>query len=831
MKQTFKIFTTILSLILVLSFCSCNKTSTKVEKVISMIDNLPAVSLITLDDETQIGDARIAYDALTIEEKGEVTNYNKLTSLETKLKLLKINEQIKIINNIISSLPDTDKITLKYQEDIEKAYDIYLSLDDDKKLEVVNANKLMTSYSALQEILINIDKIRANALVVVNLINDLPEVEDVKIKNKEYVNNVRNVYDRLDENAKVLVSNYQKLELLEQKINQLEKEEELKELSKPVIKAIDALPEVEGIILDDLPQVEMVSQMYNSISDEAKNLVDNYQKLEQIEQKLTNLKNNLTNETYQVILYTNGGVLDETYDEVNNNYYLTTSGISTLPIPTKYDYKFMGWYKDESFEKGPYTISTTNTTYFAKWILNVEQILSKVSDVATSNTIDNLPTEEDIATYIWTSSDSDLYYIEDGIGRVNKAYQTHQTQSVTITVNVSYADGTIEEVSKEITIDPVLYTELSSTPVATYFSTSAMYAYEEYNERYQNNKTIFSQTTKETLDIVYYAFITINANGTCQIDNPTYLHEVLKLKNNNVRIVGSVNGVSSTSCKYFMDLTKDETTRKTFVKNLMDLVDKNYLDGLDIDWETVSSSVKVVASSLNLLVKDLREEMTLRQAENGTPYFLSCAVPASSWGTTTDRFDFVTLDKYLDYINLMSYDLNNSSITSHLSPLYASEKDKGYGFGCVYGVQRLTSLGFSQNKIIIGCAGYGKAYSVSGVTITGTTPALGVSAKLTQISGISGSFASGTVFGNGITELINSGGYIEYTEYNSNGELVGSYLYNKTKGIFITYDSSEAVKAKYKYAASIKGVGIMCWCYSEDTSDHVIDAIYQAKNS
>lgn len=823
MNKTLKLITTTLSLMFLLLICSCitnNPTPepTNVENVISMIKDLPTVSSVTLDDETQIGEARNAYDALTEEEKGEVTNLSKLTSLEEKIKVLKIN-------NIISLLPDVDEITIINQTDIENAYELYMSLTDTQKLKITNRDKLLEAYETLQEILKNIDKIKANANVVINLINNLPSIDDVKIKNKELVNNVRIVYDKLDNNAKALVTNYQTLVSLEEKISEMEKQLELETESYPVIIAIYNLPSISNIKLENLPEVENARKLYNALSIEAKALVDNYQTLVLLEEKINELKNNLTDDEYQVTLYTNGGLLDTSYN--GNYYYFTTSNITTLPIPTRHDYKFLGWYMDDTFDDGPYTISTKESTFFAKWIINAEQILSSVSDVVSSNTVDTLPTEEDDATYEWTSSNPSLYNIVDGIGKVNMAYQTHQNQTLKITVNITYKDGVKETLSKDITINPVLYTNLPSTPVATYFSTSAMYAYEEYNERYQKNKTIFSETTKETLDIIYYAFITINADGTCQIDNPTYLQEVLALKNYNVRIVGSVNGVSSTSCKYFMDLTKDETKRKKFVNNLMNLVDKNYLDGLDIDWETVSSSIKVVASSMNALVKDLREEMNLRQAENGTPYFLSCAVPASSWGTTSDRFDFVTLDKYLDYINLMSYDLNNSSITSHLSPLYSSEKDKGYGFGCVYGVNRLTSLGFSRNKIIIGCAGYGKAYKVS----TTSTSQLGISGTLTKISGVPGSFDSGTIFGNGIVEIINSGDFTEYTEYNSDGKLVGSYLYSKTKGIFITYDSSEAVKEKYKYASSINGVGIMCWCYSEDTSDHVIDAIYQAKNS
>ena len=220
--------------------------------------------------------------------------------------------------------------------------------------------------------------------------------------------------------------------------------------------------------------------------------------------------------------------------------------------------------------------------------------------------------------------------------------------------------------------------------------------------------------------------------------------------------------------------------------------------------------------------------MNRRQDEGGSPYLLTMAVPASSYGTSADRFDFVTLNKYVDYINIMSYDLNNSSKTTHLSPLYTSSKDNGYGFGAVYGLQIISGLGFSKNKLIIGCAGYGKAYKVNGSSSSSTYPALGVSGTLTQISGIDGSFASGTLYGSAINALIKTGKYVQYTEKNSNGKVVGSYLYNSTDKIFITYDSKEAVMAKYEYAASMDGVGIMCWAYTEDTSDTVINAIYEA---
>ncbi len=833
MNKTLRIITTILSLILVVSFCSCKtkeNTPSKVSEVITMIDNLPSSTSITLDDSIYVENARTAYDELTIEEKNEITNINKLIELEETLINLKINNNIKKVNEIILILKDIDKVTLKYQNIIEEAYNIYIALENKHKEQINNVDILLNALSNLNTILKDIDKIKANASIVINAINSLPSLSSVQIKNKDDVNNVRNIYDKLDDNAKALVTNYDVLVNLEEKIINLELKEALETEAKPVIKAIKDLSNITNISLDNLREVENTRKLYDALSSKAKEIVTNYQILLDIEEKLEKEKLELTDEEYKVIFYSNGGIVENaTYDETNNYYYITSSRITNLLDATKDSYKFLGWYKDELYEDGPYQVTSKSSIFFAKFVLSIDKVLDMVSDVASSNTTDNLILSTDDIIYTWSSSNPDVYYIDGDKGYVNMAYQLHQKQKVTITLNVNYGNGLTEELSKEITINPISYQALPSTPVATYFSTGAMYAYKEYNERYKENKTIFSESTKETLDIIYYSFITINANGTCQIDDPTYLHEVLKLKQHNVRIIGSVNGVSTTSCKYFMDLTADPVKRATFVKNLMDLVDENHLDGLDIDWETVSDSVKVVASSLNLLVQELREEMNSRQDENGTPYFLSCAVPASSWGTTPDRFDFVTLNKYLDYINLMSYDLNKSNQTTHLSALYSSEKDKGYGFGCVYGVNRLTSLGFSKNKIIIGCAGYGKAYSVSGVTSAGTYPALGVSGKLTIVSNTPGSFSSGTIFGNGISELINSNTYVEYTEYNSEGKLVGSYLYNKSKGIVITYDSTVAVKAKYEYASSIAGVGIMCWCYSEDTSDHVIDAISIAK--
>ncbi len=839
MKKTLKITTLMIFMLLLLGITACKSDkpapepddNKNIEEVITKIDSLPDTTSITLDDEVKVGEARTLYDALTDEEKNKVTNYSKLISLESKIKKLRDAQNIIDLKEMIDNLPDASDVTITDKEQIEKAVTLFESLSNIQKIQITNSKKLEEVQTALQTIIDEINRQKANAQIVINVIEGLPTVENVQIKDKNDVENAMAIYNKLDQESKQYVTNYDKLIKLQTKITELEETTRLKELANPIIKSINNLPSIDAITADDAPTVEKIRQAYDKLEAAAKSYVTNYNTFVELETKVEELKKQITDEEYTVTFNPNGGKITDLVLNKDGTYTIKYKGIATLPTPTKVDNIFLGWYKDSALTIGAYTIATGESTYYAKWVLDQNKVLSYVSDIATSYTEDTLITNVDGAEYIWTSSNPDLYVIENGIGKVSRAYQTHQTQQVTITVNASYEDGTTETLSKVITVEPVLYESLSSTPVATYFSTGALYAYKQYNERYLKDGTLFSETTKETLDIIYYSFITINANGTCQLDNAMYVDEVLKLKDYNVRVVASVNGVNQASCQNFMDITADSTKRKNFVQNLLNLVDKYHFDGLDIDWETVSDSVRVVASSLNLLVQELREEMTKRQEENGTPYFLSCAVPANSWGTVSSRFDFETLDKYLDYINLMSYDMNKTNVTTHLSPLYSTTKDNGYGFGCVYGVERLVSLGFSRNKLIIGSAGYGKAYRISGVTISDTYPALGVSGTLTQISNVPGSFASGTIFGNGIQAIIEQGGYTEYHEYNNNEQFVGSYLYNSKTGIFISFDSSLAIKQKYNYAKSIQGVGIMCWCYSEDTSDHVIDAIYQAKNS
>ncbi len=593
-----------------------------------------------------------------------------------------------------------------------------------------------------------------------------------------------------------------------------------------------------------------IPKLIDGSESETQNIIDNAEGETKATEEGEAVNTDKANEakSYTVKLYTYGGTFKNLenmtkYSTVGNEktsyYEVRYKGNQDLPTPINGSADFEGWYTTANFSGKAVKSVSKETVLYAKWSLTkAAAALEHVSDNATAGKEDVLPLNDaNVISYQYISSNPALYTISNGKGVVNKIKQTHKEQTVTVSVKATLKDGSMETSSKEITVAPIEFEQISSTPVATYFASSARYAYES-STRYKTEGTYFSNSTRQTLDIVYWAFARIGSNGTVVVDtlndanNASVLAELQEMRaNNDVRLVLCIAGTSTAESKLFRTVTADDTLRAAFVKNLMDTVEKYNFDGIDIDWESANSTdAAVVASGMNALMRDLRAEMNKRQGKGGSPYLLTTAIPASSWGMSDSRFDIAELNKYVDYVNLMSYDMNKTNLTTHLSPLYKSQKDNGYGFGCVYGAELLISKGLDKNKIIIGSAGYGKAYSVTGTLNSGTHTALGVSGTLTAISGISGSFASGTVFGNGIQQLINSGKYTVYTEYDSNGRLVGSYLYSATDKIFVTYDSADAIKAKYNYAKA-QGFGIMCWSYTEDVSDTFVNAVHQAKKS
>lgn len=781
-------------------------------KVEVLINELPSIDNATLEDKTLIDDVNKAYNQLSDDAKALVSNYDKLTALNDLIEdlLAQIDARIQDVINAIDLFANKD-LTLDDEASIINARNLYDALTQDQQPLVINYEKLVSAETKIVE-LKQIQSYIEQASVVVNLINNLPSESNLVITDKDTLESARQSYDNLSIEVQAYVTNISVLVSLEERMNVLEA---AYSTAQEVIALINELPSVDSITLSDENKVEAARAKYNELSILAKTYVTNNSILTELEATLEQLQ--------------------KAYDEAN----VVVNLINSLPSVDSIDLSYTD--QVEATRTKYNELSTLAKTYVTNYDTLVsleekleeldknesENILDTISDVATSSTRETLILENDDATFTWSSSNKNLYVIDGDEAYINMAYQKHQSQKVTISVKITYKAGGSTTKSKIVTVNPIVFEDMPATPVATYFQSSATSSYKNYSTRYKTENTLFSTKAKDVLDIVYYAFAVPSANGTLSISySSTYLKEVVAIRESSVRVVLSINGVSAETYTALDTIVSNATLLDTFVKNTMDLVDANYLDGVDLDWESSSGHI-VNATKMNKLAQAFRTEMNNRQEANGTPYLLTAAIPATSWGAGTDRFNFKTLNDILDYVNMMSYDANKTNITSHVAPLYVSKSYSSYGFGAHYGTTLFTGYGLSKSKILIGAAGYGKVYSVTGtVNESSTCPGLGINGTLTKIDGVSGTHTSGTIFGHGIEILLKNSNYVKYTEYNSSNQIVGSYLYSKTDKIFVTYDSEEVLLAKYNYAKASTGMGIMCWAYTEDTADIYINVIY-----
>ncbi len=133
----------------------------------------------------------------------------------------------------------------------------------------------------------NQDKAQAEANVVIEMIKNLPDPDSISLKDKEDVEDARNAYDLLSDQAKVLIIQdlKDKLEAIEEKIIALEE-------ANVVIELIENLPDPDKITLNDKEDVEDARIAYDELSDRAKELIPSElkEKLEAVEEKIKALE-------------------------------------------------------------------------------------------------------------------------------------------------------------------------------------------------------------------------------------------------------------------------------------------------------------------------------------------------------------------------------------------------------------------------------------------------------------------------------------------------------------------------------------------------------------
>ena len=248
-------------------------------------------------------------------------------------------------------------------------------------------------------------------------------------------------------------------------------------------------------------------------------------------------------------------------------------------------------------------------------------------------------------------------------------------------------------------------------------------------------------------------------------------------------------------------ISNDADLRQTFANNLVNIINTYHLDGIDMDWEHPDEGEETLYTALMHTLHD-----TIKA--NNRYHLLTTATSGAEKYT---RFDLTNSIAYIDYINLMTYDLHSSSRSQFTSAI-TKGSSKNYaaidGDGGTYD-NYLNTLGMPANKLILGIAFYGLVYH--------------------ETNGIYQSAPREQTEKKGYSYMYEN--YISQVGVNPNLTMTwdetaqGYYIYDSVNRICVTFDDPRSIGVKVESAHDHGLAGVMYWRDGQDHNDDLIEAI------
>jgi chitinase len=314
---------------------------------------------------------------------------------------------------------------------------------------------------------------------------------------------------------------------------------------------------------------------------------------------------------------------------------------------------------------------------------------------------------------------------------------------------------------------------------------------------------------------INYAFVNVQdsmawlTNIETDTINFRILNELKKI-NPDLKILISIGGWSWSG--NFSDAVLTPDSRKKFAKTSVGIVADYNLDGVDIDWEYPgqrgNDNVFRPEDKQNytLMFKEIREELDKLSEKTGKYYELTTAVGASYRYIENTEMDKAA--KYLDYVNLMTYDFYVSGDTAgHHSNLYPPEDYEKDASGHKT-FNEFVKAGVPPDKLVMGIPFYGRSWIMKSADKHGINMPVEDRAR-----------------GGGYTyikdSLVNQKGFARHWDENAKAP----YLFNEETNQLVVYDDEESVKFKCEYVIENNMGGLMFWQYASDPAEYLLDAI------
>lgn len=233
------------------------------------------------------------------------------------------------------------------------------------------------------------------------------------------------------------------------------------------------------------------------------------------------------------------------------------------------------------------------------------------------------------------------------------------------------------------------------------------------------------------------------------------------------------------------------------------------IDWIDIDYEPVGGVPSQNILSLINLTSKIKAALP--------NIIISYTIPANADSIKNfGQANWQRLMNAVDYISVMGYDLHGAFDSSNpYTDLHSALYSSNNNFSTDSAIKALTSVGVSNNKIILGMPMYGRA--VGGVQVSGLGQTFIESVKgdlddaNCSLNLHAGNVCSGMIQYKTLVDQ-------KYTAVPAmiNGKLSGVYAYDAKQKVFVSYDNTESAKAKAQYAVDNKLAGVMFWAIRFD---------------
>lgn len=295
------------------------------------------------------------------------------------------------------------------------------------------------------------------------------------------------------------------------------------------------------------------------------------------------------------------------------------------------------------------------------------------------------------------------------------------------------------------------------------------------------------------------------------------LRDVVRQRNPRIKVLISVGGWGVGG---FSDAALTDSSRQRFAQTAVALLRTQRADGLDVDWEYPGHHEADIdwrpadRENFTALLTTLRQafDRASREDAQAPRHYLLTAALAD--GRYLDHVQLAAVAAQLDWINVMTYDFNNSltSTTGHHAGLFRSAASRDPHDRSTDGaVREYLAAGVPEEKIVIGAAFYARAFAAVRDRDNGRYQPYGRYLTTYDWPQLQASY-------------IDRNGFRRYWDEQAQAP----YLWNAQTRGFVSYEDPQSLRAKAAYVKAQRLGGVMYWAQSLDPDNQLFDALATA---